>query len=265
MLRIYCLQQWYGFSDPAAEDALYEITSMRRFAHLSLSCGNIPDESIILQFRHLLEKHMLTKALFSEVNAYLQEKGLLHQRGTLVDATIINAPSSTKNKERKRDPQMHQTRKGNQWYFGMKAHIGVDLDSGLVHSLSATAANVSDISETHKLLHGEEEMAFVDAGYTSIEQREEMKDCKATWYVAMKRGKRKKLKEAGGPLGEANEAVEQSKASIRAVVEHPFRVIKRQFGHCKTRYRGLKKNTAQFHSLFALANLYMARRELMTT
>ena len=265
MLRIYCLQQWYSLSDPAAEDALYEITSMRRFAQLSLSRGNIPDESTILQFRHWLEKHNLTEALFGEVNAHLRDKGLLLKQGTLVDATIIDAPSSTKNKARKRDPEMHQTRKGNQWYFGMKAHIGVDLDSGLVHRMTGTAANVSDISETHKLLHGEEEMAFADAGYTGIEQREEMKAFKATWYVAMKRSKRKRLKEEGDNLGEANEAVEKSKAGIRAFVEHPFRVIKRQFGHRKTRYRGLKKNTAQLHTLFALANLYMARRELMAT
>ncbi len=259
------MQQWYSLSDPAAEDALYEITSMRRFAQLSLSRGSILDESTLLQFRHLLEKHNLIEALFGEVNAHLREKGLLLKQGTLVDASIIDAPSSTKNKEGKRDPEMHQTRKGNQWYFGMKAHIGVDMDSGLVYSMTGTAANVSDISETHKLLHGEEEIAFGDAGYTGIEQREEMKGCKATWHVAMKRSKRKKLKEEGGDLGEAIEAVEQSKARIRAFVEHPFRVIKRQFGHRKTCYRGLKKNTAQLHALFALANLYMARRELMAT
>ena len=256
MLRIYCLQQWYGLSDPAAEDALYEITSMRRFSQLSLSRGNIPDESTILQFRHLLEKHNLTEVLFSEVNADLQEKGLLLRQGTLVDATIIDAPSSTKNKARKRDPEMHQTRKGNQWYFGMKAHIGVELESGLVHSMTGTAANVSDISETHKLLHGDEEIAFADAGYTGIEKRKEMKDYKAEWHVAMKRGQRKKLKESGSELGEANEAVEKTKASIRAFVEHPFRVIKRQFGHRKARYRGLKKNTAQLHmSIWGLLSM----------
>ncbi len=265
MVRIYCLQQWYNLSDPGAEDALYEITPMRCFARLSLGRGRIPDESTILQFRHLLEKHQLTESIFAEINAHLRDKGLLLREGTLVDATIIDAPSSTKNKERKRDPQMHQTRKGNQWYFGMKAHIGVDVESGLVHSLTGTAANVSDISETHNLLHGDEELAFADAGYTGIDQREEMKDCKATWHVAMKRGKRKRLKEAGGQLGEANEALEKLKASVRAFVEHPFRVVKRQFGYRKTRYRGLAKNTAQLHMLFALGNLYMARRELMAS
>ena len=265
MLRTYFLQQWYGLSDPAAEDALYEITSMRQFARLSLSHNRIPDESTILQFRHLLERHDLTKALFAEVNAHLQGKGLMLRQGTLVDATIIDAPSSTKNKERKRDPEMHQTRKGKQWYFGMKAHIGADLDSGLVHSVTGTAANVSDINETHKLLHGDEEMAFADAGYTGIEKRNEMKDCMATWYVAMKRGKRTKWRESDSQLGEAHEAVEKAKASIRAFVEHPFRVIKCQFGHRKTRYRGLKKNTAHLHTLFALANLYMARKELLAS
>jgi len=265
MLRTYCLQQWYSLSDPAAEDALYEITSMRRFTRLSLAKGNMPDESTILHFRHLLEKHKLTESLFHEINAHLQEKGMLVRQGTLVDATIIDAPSSTKNKERKRDPEMHQTRKGNQWYFGMKAHIGVDLDSGLVHSMTGTAANVSDISEAHHLLHGDEEMAFADAGYIGIEKREEMKECKVTWHVAMKRSKRKQLKEEGGELGEANEAVEKAKAGIRAFVEHPFRVLKRQFGYQKTRYRGLAKNTGQLHMLFALGNLYMARRELMAS
>ena len=262
MLRIHFLQQWYGLSDPAAEDALYEITSMRQFARLALTHQRIPDETTILNFRRLLEQHQLAEGLFTEVNAYLQDKGLMLRRGTLVDATIVDAPSSTKNKARKRDPQMHQTKKGNQWYFGMKAHIGADLDSGLVHSLSGTAANVSDISETHHLLHGDEEMAFADAGYTGIEKRQEMKDCKATWFVAQKRGKRNQLKKAGGELGQANEAVEKTKASIRAFVEHPFRIIKRQFGHRRTRYRGLKKNTAQLHTLFALANLYMVRRDL---
>jgi len=208
---------------------------MRRFVKLSLSQGRIADESTILKFRHLLEKHSLPEVLFTEVNAHLQDKGLLLRQGTLVDATIIDAPSSTKNKQKKRDPEMHQTRKGNQWYFGMKAHIGVDLDSGLVHRLTGTAANISDISETQHLLHGEEEMVFAAAGYTGIENREEIKTCKATWHVAMKRGKRKKLKEAGGELGKANEAVEKSKARIRAFVEHPFRVLKRQFGYQKTR------------------------------
>lgn len=263
MRRIHFLQQWYSLSDPAAEDALYEITSKRQFAKLSLTHNRIPDETTILNFRRLLEEHKLSEELFTEVNTYLGGKRLLLRQGTLVDATIINAPSSTKNKERKRDPEMHQTKKGNQWYFGMKAHIGTDLDSGLVHSLTGTAANVSDIRETHNLLHGDEEIVFADAGYTGIEKREEMNDCKATWHIAMKRGKRKQIKEQGGELAEANEAVEKAKAGILALVEHPFRIIKRQFSHRKTRYRGLEKNTAQLHTLFALANLYMIRRNLL--
>ena len=245
------------------EDALYEITSMRKFAGLSLSKGSIPDETTILNFRHLLEHHQLGQCLFEEVAAHLGEQGLMLREGTIVDASLIEAPSSTKNKEHKRDPEMHQTRKGNQWYFGMKAHIGVDLDSGLVHSLTGTAANISDINETHNLLHGDEEMVFADAGYTGAEKREEMKDCTATWQIAMKRGKRKKLREEGGELGQANEEVEKAKAGIRAFVEHPFRILKCQFGYRKTRYRGLAKNTTQLHMLFALGNLYMARRELM--
>ncbi len=264
MLRIYCLQQWYGLSDPAAEDALYEITSMRQFARLSLD-GGIPDETTILKFRHLLERHGLTERIFADIAGHLQERGLLMKQGTLVDATIIDAPSSTKNKERKRDPEMHQTKKGNQWYFGMKAHIGVDLGIGLVHSLEGTAANVSDISQAHKLLHGDEAIALGDAGYIGVEKREEMQAHDVDWYVAMKRGERKRWQEAGGKLGEVTEALEKTKAGIRAFVEHPFRVLKCQFGYRKTRYRGLKKNTAQLHMLFALTNLYIARRYLMVS
>jgi IS5 family transposase len=193
MLRVYFMQQWYGLSDPGMEDALYEIASMRQFAGLSLGGeSRIPDESTILKFRRLLETHELTEALFIEVNNHLAEQGLLLRRGTVVDATIINAPSSTKNKRHKRDPEMHQTRKGNQWYFGMKAHIGSDVDSGVVHSLTGTAANASDISETHNLLHGEEDMVFGDAGYTGVEKRDELKDCDVDWHIAMKRGKLKK-------------------------------------------------------------------------
>ena len=265
MLRVYFMQQWYGLSDPGMEDALYEITSMRQFAGLSLGNSRLPDESTILNFRRLLEKFELTEALFTEVNTHLKEKGLLLRRGTAIDATIINAPSSTKNKDHKRDPEMHQTKKGNQWYFGMKAHIGTDVNSGLVHSVTGTAANASDISETHNLLHGDEEEVFADAGYTGVEKRDELKDCDVTWHVAMKRGKLKKIKETGGEIAEATQALEKAKASVRAFVEHPFRVLKCQFGYRKTRYRGLKKNTAQLHTLFALANLYMARKILVTS
>ncbi len=251
MLRIYCLQQWYGLSDPAAEDALYEITSIRRFARVSLD-GGIPDETTILKFRHLLERHALTQRIFEDITTHLEEQGLLMKKGTLVDATIIDAPSSTKNQARQRDPEMHQTKKGNQWYFGMKAHIGVDLGSGLVHSLEGTAANVSDIGQAHKLLHGEEAIALGGAGYIGVEKREAMQEHDVDWYVAMKRGERKRRKEAGGKLGEATEALEKTKASIRRGTSFPG---SRMFGYRKTRYRGLRKNTAQLHMLFALTNL----------
>ena len=264
MLRIYFMQQWYNLSDPAAEDALYEITSMRRFAKLSLERGRIPDETTILRFRRRLEKNNLTEKILVEVNTYLKENKLLVGQGTLVDATLINAPSSTKNKDRKRDPDMHSTKKGNQYYFGMKAHIGVDQDSGAVHSVTGTSANISDISETHKLLHGEEKIIYGDAGYTGLEKREEMKDCKATMHIAMKRGKLKKLLEEDSKEGELTAAVEKEKAGIRAYVEHPFRILKRQFGYQKTRYRGLAKNTAQLYTLFALGNLYHLRKALMS-
>ena len=207
----------------------------------------------------------MTERIFEDITTHLQEQGLLIKKGTLVDATIIDAPSATKNKERQRDPEMHQTKEGNQWYFGMKAHIGVDMGSGLVHSLEGTAANISDISQAHKLLHGEEEIALGDAGYMGVEKREEMQEQDVDWYVAMKRGERKRRKEAGGRLGEVTEALEKTKAGIRAFVEHPFRVLKCQFGYRKTCYRGLKKNTAQLHMLFALTNLYIARRNLMAS
>src|SRR6187401_2022063 len=252
MLRIHCLQQWYGLSDPAMEEELYEIASMRRFAGLSLSHGTVPDETTILNFRHLLERHNLSVAIFEAVKKHLQGAGLLLRQGTIVDATIIAAPSSTKNSTGKRDPQMHQAKKGNQWYFGMKAHIGADADSGLVHSVIGTAANVGDVTQADALLHGQEEEAFGDAGYTGV-----------VWRVAMKAGKRRTL--GTSVLSRMLERLEQLKASVRSLVEHPFRVIKRQFGYTKVRYRGLAKNTAQLHMLFALANIWMVRRKLLPT
>lgn len=260
MLRIHLMQHWYGLSDPAMEDALYEITSMRQFAGLSLSTGCIPDETTILNFRHLLEAHQLGQALFDEVRSFLGERGLLLKSGTIVDASLIDAPSSTKNKEGKRDPEMHQTRKGNQWYFGMKMHIGVDDMTGVVHSLVTTAANVNDVTQAHHLLHGEEERGFGDAGYQGVEKRPEHKDRKIDWYIALRPGKRRAL--GSSKLDRITEQLEQSKASMRAIVEHPFRVIKRQFGFTKVRYRGLAKNDNALHTMFALCNLYMKRRLL---
>lgn len=259
MLRIHFMQHWYGMSDPAMEDALYEIHSMRQFAGLSLD--QIPDETTILNFRHLLEKYKLGKKLFKEVTVHLEKRGMLLKEGTAIDASIINAPSSTKNKDGKRDPEMHQTKKGNQWHFGMKMHIGVDAENGTVHSLATTAANEHDITQADKLLHGEEEDVFADSGYRGIEKREEHQGRKVSWHIAMMPGKRRVLNDS--PLDRTMEQLEKTKASIRAKVEHPFRIIKRQFGFDKVRYRGLAKNDNHLHTMFALANLYMCRRRLL--
>ena len=260
MLRVHVMQHWYNMSDPAMEDALYEIQSMRRFAGLTLS-GPIPDETTILKFRRRLEKHKIGKQLFKKVARYLEKKGLLFKEGTIVGATIINAPSSTKNKDKSRDPEMHQTKKGNQWYFGMKAHIGVDAESGSIHSLETTPANDHDITQTGNLLHGEEKDAFGDSGYRGVEKREELKESKTQWHIAMMNSKRKKLGDS--LLDQALEKLEKLKASIRSKVEHPFRIIKRQFGFTKVHYKGMAKNDNHLQTMFALANLYMNRRSLV--
>jgi IS5 family transposase len=220
---------------------------------------SVPDATTLLKFRHLLEKHALTEGIFKEINAHLSERNLLMREGTIVDATIIAAPSSTKNAKKERDPQMHQTKKGNLWHFGMKAHIGADAESGLVHTLIGTAANVADIQCARELLHGEETAAYGDAGYTGIEKRDEAGN--RTWYVALKRGKIKKMAE--GQIKELTCRIEKLKAQVRARVGHPFHVVKNLFGHRKVRYRGLQKNTAQLHTLFGLANLVLAKRALL--
>ena len=193
MLRIHCMQQWYNLSDPAMEDALYEIASMRLFARLSLDKA-IPDHTTILNFRHLLERHGLARQIFEEVNQWLSEAGVLLKEGSLVDATIIEAPSSTKNKTGERDPEMHQTKKGNQWHFGMKAHIGVDARTGITHSFTTTAANEHDLNQADQLLHGEETFIFADAGYRGAEKRDKLKDVSADWYITEQPGKLKTLK-----------------------------------------------------------------------
>jgi IS5 family transposase len=263
MLRIYFLQQWYALADEALEDALYDSQALRTFAGIDLSVEAVPDATTLLKFRHLLEAHDLTRAIFAEVGALLSERKLLMREGTIVDATIIAAPSSTKNASKERDPEMHQTKKGNQWHFGMKAHIGVDAQSGLVHSVSGTAANVADIAQTHALLHGGEKKVHADAGYLGVEKREEIATQRPgiIWYVAAKRGKVKAMAE--GLVKELTLRLEKAKAQVRARVEHPFHIIKNLFKHRKTRYRGLQKNTAHLHSLFALANLVIARRSLL--
>ena len=261
MLRIHFMQQWFGLSDPAMEEALFDVPLYREFAGLDIGNVRLPDESTILRFRHLLEAHKLAGPVLATVNDVLRDKGLMLRFGTVVDATLISAPSSTKNDSGQRDPEMHQTKKGNQWYFGMKAHIGVDAQSGLVHTVKGTAANVNDVVEANGLLHGDETNVFGDAGYQGANKRPDAKDG-VTWHVAMRPGKRKALDKTT-KLGALTDDIERLKASIRAKVEHPFRVIKRQFGFTKVRYRGLKKNTAQITTLFALANLWAARRELM--
>jgi transposase, IS5 family len=258
MLRVHLMQNWFGLSDPAMEEALYEITPMRAFAGLTLTKA-IPDETTILNFRHLLEANELAPEILSRVNAYLSRKGLMLKRGSIVDATIIAAPSSTKNAEGERDPEMHQTKKGNQWHFGMKAHIGVDADSGLVHTVTTTPANEADVEVVDELLHGKEEVVHADSGYTGADKRVRRKNLE--WKIAAKRGRIKAM--ADGRAKRALEKSEKAKASVRAKVEHPFRVIKRQFGLSKVRFRGLAKNTAHVITLFALSNLWMARRRLL--
>ncbi|MCF8837671.1 IS5 family transposase [Xanthomonas campestris pv. campestris] len=260
MLRIHLLQQWYALSDPAMEEALHEIPTLRRFAQLG-GLDNVPDETTILNFRRLLETHGLAARMLEAVNAHLARKGQSLRSGTIVDATLIAAPSSTKNADHARDPEMHQTKKGNQWYFGMKAHIGVDEFSGLVHHVHCTAANVADVTVTHTLLHGKEDSVFGDSGYTGADKREELQDCEAAFFIA---AKRLVLQAIGNKRERAREQRwEHFKASVRAKVEHPFRVIKRQFGYTKVRYRGLAKNTAQVLTLFALSNLWMKRKQLL--
>ncbi|MBL7582770.1 IS5 family transposase [Pseudomonas aeruginosa] len=261
MLRVHLMQNWFGYSDPAMEEALYETTILRQFAGLSLE--RIPDETTILNFRRLLEKHELAAGILAVINGYLGDRGLSLRQGTIVDATLIHAPSSTKNQDGKRDPEMHQTKKGNQYYFGMKAHIGADAESGLVHSVVGTAANVADVTQVDKLLHGEENMIGADAGYTGVEKRPEHEGREVIWQIAARRSTYKKLSKRSA-LYKAKRKIEKAKAQVRAKVEHPFRVIKRQFGYTKVRFRGLAKNTAQLVTLFALSNLWMARRHLLT-
>ena len=256
MLRIHCVQLFYNLSDPGMEDMLYEVESVRRFAGLRLS-GPLPDETTILNFRHLLEEHGLGTGLFEEINRHLESQGLRLQEGTIVDASIIAAPSSTKNRSKERDPEMHQTKKGNEWHFGMKVHIGVDSETGVVHSVSTTPANVHDVTETSRLLHGGETQVWGDAGYQGVHKRPENRGLDVEWQVAMRPGKRRKL-EPG-----SDEAVaEKRKASVRAKVEHPFLYIKRHFGYGKVRYRGLAKNTQRLMTLLGFANLMRAEQHL---
>ena len=264
MLRMCFVQQWYGLADEAVEDAIYDSQALRDFCGIALTRESVPDATTLLKFRHLLENNQLPQALLQEVDALLIERGLMISRGTLVDATLIAAPSSTKNLQRERE--MHQSKKGNQWYFGMKAHIGVDEQSGLVHTVVSTAANLSDISQTANLLHGQEEVIGADAGYVGVAKREDVKDSLGEklpdmkWRIARRRKPIKDMAE--GWQKDLALACERFKARIRALVEHPFHVVKNLFKHKKARYKGLAKNDAQLNVLFALSNLYMVRGKL---
>jgi IS5 family transposase len=249
------MQQWYALSDPSMEDSLYDIESMRRFAGIDLEVDVIPDETTILNFRHLLERHNLTKKLFEKTKSYLTEKGLLLREGTIVDATIINAPSSTKNRDKTRDKEMKQTRKGNQFYFGMKAHVGTDTGKGLAHSIVVTDASVHDSQVMDKLVHGEEQAVYGDKAYSSKEKKKEYEARGVKWCVNL-RGHRWQ------PLTEKEIECNHERSKIRAKGEHAFLVVKHLWHYQKVRYKGLYKNTVQVFSLFALANLYLVRRDL---
>jgi IS5 family transposase len=256
MLRVHLMQNWFALSDPAMEEALYEIASLRTFAKLDLNA--LPDETTILNFRHMLEQSDLAEDIFKQVNAHLARKGLLLKKGSIVDATIIAAPSSTKNSTGERDPEMHQTKKGNQWHFGMKAHIAVDAQSGLVHTVTTTAANEADVEQVADLLHGKERDVWADSGYRGAQTRVNKP---VNWHIAARPSDIAKLPE--GRRQDKARKQEHRKASVRAKVEHPFRVIKRQFGLTKVRFKGLAKNTAHVVTLFALSNLWMARKQLI--
>jgi IS5 family transposase len=269
MLRMYFLQQWYTLADEALEDALYDSQAMREFVGIDLGREDVPDATTLLKFRRRLEEHKLTAAILVEVNAHLTERGLLMRQGTVVDATIIAAPSSTKNQQGQRDPEMHQTQKGNQWHFGMKMHSGVDAKSGLIHSVVCTAANEADVVHAHELLHGQESEVHADSGYTGLEKRDEIKAAQndgrlrkdIDWRIAAKRGRIQAMPE--GPAKALHEWSERRKAQVRAIVEHPFHIIKNLFGYRKVSYRGIAKNEARAKLHAALANLYIARRRLM--
>jgi IS5 family transposase len=255
MLRVYFLQQWFALSDPAAEDALYESAVLRRFANIDLGRAPAPDETTILNFRHLLEEHQLCGQMLDAVNLYLESRGIRIATGTIVDATIIHAPSSTKNEKKQRDPQMHQTRKGNQWYFGMKAHIGVDSKEGIVHSVCSTAASVSDMHMLPELLHGDEKKVWGDAGYQG--QTEVIHAAAPNAQDMTSRRARCK-----GGVDEVERRKNRTKARVRSKVEWPFRVLKRVFGFVKVRYRGLKKNHEWLCAAFAAINVYQHRKRL---
>lgn len=257
LLKIHCLQKWFNLSDPAVEDIIYDRISFQQFLDIDLISDKIPDETTILNFRHLLEKYHLAKELFTEINNYLQEKNLLLKEGTAIDATLISAPTSTKNKKRKRDPEMSSTKKGENYYFGMKAHIGVQSrGKPLVRSLESSTAKDHDSIKTEELLHGDETDIFADKAYDNKEIKQFCRKNNIFYGITNKAKRNKKL---------SNKQKKNNKkfSSVRAKVEHPFQIIKCQWNYRKTRYRGLKKNTGQLNILFGLANLFMVRKMLL--
>lgn len=261
MLRMVVAQQCFGLSDEGIEDALYDSRAIRRFVGIDLGREAAPDATTLLKFRRLLETHGLTQVIFETIRDHLARAGLLLREGTIpafarTDATLIAAPPSTKNRERSRDPDRHQAKKDRQWHFGMKAHIGVDLGSSLVHTVLTTPANVSDVTQAHDLLHGQERVALGDAGYRGVDKRPENANTAVTWHVALRPGARRALPD--DDLGQLQRRIERVKAGLRAKVEHPFHIVKNLFRYRKTRYRGLAKNTAQVLTLFGLANLVLA-------
>ena len=262
MLRGYLVQQWYNLSDEGVEDAITDSQALRGFVGIDLSRESAPDATTHVPIQDAMVNINSGSRLLEADNVRLAAAGLMMREGTIADATIIAAPPSVKNEAKARDPEMHQTKKGNQWYFGMKAHIGVDAESGLVHTVVGTAANVADVTETAQVLHGDEKIVFLDAGYTGVEKREELKDRDIDWQVAMKRGKLKAVPEES-VRGRLLRQLESVKASIRSKVEHPFHIVKNLFHFRKVRYKGLAKNTAQLHMLFGLANLVIAKRRLL--
>ena len=256
MLRVLCLHQWFNLSDPAVEEALYDSRAMRQFVGIDLGREPVPDETTICKFRHLLEAPKLGAQLFARIGEYLTKQGLQVNRGTIVDATIISAPSSTKNQTKERDPEMHQTKKGNQWYFGMKAHIGVDSQTKVIHSVAATAANVHDSQVLPELLHGQETRVWGDSAYSGQREVLWQHAPHAKSFIQAKAHRHR-------PLSEAERDKNRTKSKVRAKVEHAFLVIKRIFGWAKVRYRGLAKNTHWLQISCGLANLYMVRRRLL--
>lgn len=258
MLRMYLLQIWFNLSDEGIEDAIYDSYAFRKFMGINFNEEQVPDATTLLKFRHLLEKHKIGEQIFKAINKALEQNGVIMQGGTIVDATIINAPSSTKNKEKKRDPEMHQTKKGNEWRFGMKCHVGVDAGTGYVHTITATSANVHDITQTHNLLRKDDKVVYGDSGYIGVEKREEIKEDENFSTIDFRINRRpKSLPNVSDNTYDWERYIEHRKSSVRSKVEHVFNIIKNRFGFNRVRYRGIAKNLNKLNMLFASANLLM--------